>query len=100
MRFFYTYILQSLKDKKLYTGSTIDLRRRLTMHNEGKIYSTKNRRPFRLVYYEACINEHDARRREIYLKTSWGKRYIKSRIKFNLTGTNPLDKINNFYLTG
>lgn len=83
---FYTYILQSKKDNKFYTGYTNDLQNRLKLHNAGKVTSTKNRLPFRLVYYEACLNQHDATHREKYLKTSWGKRFIKARLKNYLTG--------------
>ena len=82
----YTYVLQSLKDDKFYTGSTNDLRRRVKKHEQGDIPSTRYRRPFKLIYYEACINDHDARLREKYLKTAWGKRYIKNRLKHYLTG--------------
>ena len=60
------------------------MRRRLREHNEGKVTSTKSRVPFVLIYYEACLNEHDARVREQYLKTAWGKRYIKNRLKTDL----------------
>jgi len=84
----YTYIIQSMKDKGFYTGSTGDLRRRLKEHNTGKVFSTKNRGPFKLIYYEACLNEQDARAREKYLKTGMGKRYLKNRLKhfLSLTG--------------
>ena len=77
----YTYVLESLKDHRWYTGSTNNLRQRFSDHNAGKIFSTKNRGPFILIYYEACLNEHDARVREKYLKSGMGKRYIKNRLK-------------------
>ena len=84
----YVYVLRSMKDNRYYTGSTNDLRKRFRMHNNGQVYSTKNRGPFELVYYEACINDHNARVRERYLKTGMGKRYIKNRLKhfLSLTG--------------
>jgi putative endonuclease len=88
---FYIYVLQSEKDMKFYTGSTSDLRKRFEKHNTGKCFSTRKRRPMQLIYYEACINESDARKREKYLKTSWGKRYIRNRLKTYLTGQTPLD---------
>jgi len=47
----------------------------------GRVNSTKNRRPLKLIYYEACINEEDARRRERYLKSGMGKKYLKNRLK-------------------
>jgi len=65
---FYVYILKSLKDKMLYTGSTNDLRKRLQQHNQGQVNSTKLRKPFIIVYYEAYKDEHDARIREKNLK--------------------------------
>ena len=70
----------------MYVGYSYDLRNRIQQHNEGLVQSTKNRRPLELVYYEACINQQDATHREKYLKTSWGKRYIKTRLKDYLTG--------------
>ena len=82
--YYYIYILKSLKDNQFYTGYTSDLKNRLDKHNKGKVISTKNRLPLKLVYFEGCLNQHDATHREKYLKTSWGKRYIKERLKNNL----------------
>lgn len=75
------YVLRSKKDKMLYTGSTNDLRARIERHNRGFVGATKGRRPLQLIYFEACIDIKDARRRETYLKTAWGKRYLKNRLK-------------------
>lgn len=85
----YTYVLKSLKDNRWYTGSTRNLKRRIKKHNNVEIQSTKNRKPFGIIYYEACLNEHDARTREKYLKTAWGTRYLKNRVKNYLTGNIP-----------
>jgi putative endonuclease len=74
-----------LKDDHFYTGYTSDLDRRLEEHNEGKVFSTKNRRPLVLVYFEGSKNQTDATRREKYLKTAWGKRYLKNRMRDYLT---------------
>ena len=65
---FYTYVLKSKKDQQLYIGSTNDLKRRFKEHNNGEVFSTKPRRPFELVYYEAYKAESDARNREKNLK--------------------------------
>jgi len=65
---FFVYILRSLKDNQLYVGSTDDLRRRIQEHNAGKSESTKFRKLFNLIYYEAYVSERDARRREYNLK--------------------------------
>ena len=81
---YYVYVLLSLKDKKFYVGYTDNLTDRLKLHETGQVASTRNRRPLKLIYYEACLNQQDATHREKYLKTSWGKRYIKGRIKLYL----------------
>lgn len=78
---FYVYVLRSLKDNKLYTGFSSDVHKRLEEHNLGKVLSTKYRRPFNLIYFEFCLNKFDAIRREKYLKTTYGKRYLYSRLK-------------------
>jgi len=75
-----------MKDKKLYAGSTKDLKLRFERHNNGLVESTKDRRPFRLIYYEACLNQSDATRREKYMKSYNGKRFLGRRLKSYLTG--------------
>lgn len=79
--YYYVYVLQSLKDKSWYTGYTADLKKRFLEHNKGFNYSTKSRCPWKLIYYEACIDEKDAKDRERYLKSGMGKRYLKNRLK-------------------
>ena len=79
--FYYTYVLQSQKSGNFYTGYTNDLRKRFKEHNEGKSEYTKGRGPYRLIYYEACLDEQDSKTRELYLKGGKGKRYLKSRLK-------------------
>ena len=83
---YYTYILRSKKDGNFYAGFTQDLKLRFDQHNKGQVESTKDRRPFKLIYYEACLNRDDATHREKYLKTYHGKAYIKKRLKSYLTG--------------
>ena len=77
---YYTYVLQSTEDGRWYTGVTGDLRARIADHLKGRVGSTRHRRPLRLIYYEACLSEADARRRERYLKTGKGKRSIRQRL--------------------
>ena len=81
---FYVYVLKSTKDKQFYVGYTNDLDQRILAHEGGKVYSTRRRRPIELVYYEACRQNRDALRREKYLKTTYGKRYIRNRLKDDL----------------
>ena len=85
MKYFYVYVLQSELDKNFYTGYTVNLEKRLKEHNSGKVISTKSRKPFNLIYWEGCLNQQDATKREKYLKSSWGKRYINNRISNYLT---------------
>ncbi|PIT97638.1 excinuclease ABC subunit C [Candidatus Berkelbacteria bacterium CG10_big_fil_rev_8_21_14_0_10_41_12] len=84
----YTYILQSKKDNCLYTGCTKDLRKRFDEHIQGRVYPTRARGPFKIIYYEACWDRGDAFAREKYLKSVYGKRYLKNRLKrfLSLTG--------------
>jgi len=77
----YVYILQSLKDGDFYTGMTNDLIRRVQKHNQQKVYSTRLRTPFVVVYYEAHRNKYDAAAREQFLKSGWGKNWIKRTLK-------------------
>lgn len=84
--FYYVYVLQSRRDRKFYTGFTKDLKLRFEQHQKGKVESTKNRGPFKLIYYEACLNQKDATHREKYLKTYLGKMFLRNRIKSYLTG--------------
>ena len=83
--FHYVYILQG-NVGNWYTGCTSDLKKRLKEHHDGKSNYTKHRGPYQLIYYEACLNSSDAYRRERYLKTGMGKRYLKNRLKQQLYG--------------
>jgi len=83
---YYTYVLQSKKDKKLYIGCTENLKVRFETHNSGGVVATSKRHPFVILYYEACVHKLDALRRERYLKTTYGGRYIKTRLKSYFTG--------------
>lgn len=78
---FYVYVLESVGSGDLYIGSTNDLKSRLIEHNRGLNFSTKRYIPWDLIYYEACLSESDARRRERYFKTTQGRRLLKRRLK-------------------
>ena len=87
---YFVYVLLSEKDNQFYTGYSTDLKRRIQEHNLGKVTSTKHRIPFILIYYEVCFNQQDSIHREKYLKSTYGKRYIRNRLK----------KIFGIYFTG
>jgi putative endonuclease len=78
---YYVYVLQSLKDNDFYTGYTNNLERRIKEHNDKAQFSTQNKAPFKLIYYEACIEKSDAITRERYLKSGMGKKYLRYRLK-------------------
>ena len=78
---FYTYILQSKKDKLLYIGFSEDLKQRILDHDNGLVSATKNRLPLQLIYYEACLNKESALKREKFFKTGYGRRFLKNRLK-------------------
>lgn len=77
---FYVYVLLSEKDKLLYTGYSDNLKSRYDAHANGFVKATRHRRPIKLIYYEAYINELDARRRELYLKGGNGKALLKNQL--------------------
>jgi putative endonuclease len=81
---FYVYILQSLKDNHFYIGFTSDLKRRLTQHAKGLSASTKFHRPYKLIHYEYFIDEKDAKIREEFLKSGFGRREFKKALKNTL----------------
>ena len=83
---YYTYVLQSKKDMDFYTGFTKNLKLRFEQHNKELVESTKDRGPFELIYYEACLDKEDATKREKYLKTFHGKMFLRRRLKSYLTG--------------
>lgn len=78
---YFVYILKSEKDDSLYIGYTSDLKRRFIEHNEGLALSTKHKRPYKLIFYEAFQDKRDAKNRESYLKSGWGFRSIKKMLK-------------------
>jgi putative endonuclease len=77
---YYTYVLKSRKDDKLYIGWTDDLKKRVKKHKMGLVQSTRYRRPLQLIYYEACLRKTKAIEREKSLKTGFGRAYLKRRL--------------------
>jgi len=81
---YYLYVLQSKVDKKLYIGYTSNLINRFKRHQNGEVISTRPRRPFEIIFYEAFKSKLDAKRRENYFKTSKGKSSLKQIIRSSL----------------
>ena len=78
---YYVYIIKSLTNGKLYTGFTRDLKSRFKKHKGRGVHTTKRMGELSLIFYEAFKSEEDAKRRELYLKTSKGKRALKLMLK-------------------
>lgn len=79
-RMYYVYFLL-LSNNDIYKGQATDLKQRVNDHKTGKVQSTKNFRPFKLIGYEAYILKSDALRREKYLKTTEGIRLLKQQYR-------------------
>lgn len=80
-KFYYVYILLSLRDRRFYIGLTNDLKRRIAEHKQGKNVSTAKRLPIELIFYEAFLSKKDAERRERYFKTTKGKTTLRQMIR-------------------
>lgn len=81
---YYIYVLFSLKDRKFYIGFTINLKNRLIGHAHGLVVSTRNRRPLKLIHYEYFIDKADAKAREVFLKSGFGRNQLKESLKRTL----------------
>lgn len=78
---YYVYVLHCIKDNGFYIGFTKDLKNRLSLHANGEIHSTKSRLPVKLLHYEYFIEEKDAKAREIFLKSGYGRNQLKDILK-------------------
>jgi putative endonuclease len=79
--FYVVYVLESQTKSWKYIGFTTNLKNRFEQHQNGHVFSTKSYRPLKLIYAELCTNKEDARRREQYLKTTKGRRFLAKRLK-------------------
>lgn len=82
---YFVYILFSLKDRKLYTGMSGNLKQRYQQHKRGEVNATKYRLPVLLIHYETYRSKTDAERREKYLKGGNGRASLKIQLKDDLT---------------
>jgi putative endonuclease len=77
---FYVYVLHSVKDKGLYIGYSGNLRKRLFEHKAGTAFATSYRGPWKLIYYEAYVEAVDATRREVFLKSGSGRKFLMKQL--------------------
>lgn len=81
---YFVYVLLSLNDHKFYIGYSQNLKQRISQHKNGEVKSTKNRRPLKLIHYNYFINEEDAKAREVFLKSGFGRNQLKKALKRTL----------------
>jgi putative endonuclease len=92
-RMYYVYLLYSETVRQCYVGWTTDIRRRLCEHNDGLSLATRNRGPYRLVYYEAYSHKEEALGRERCLKHRPNVlKQLKARLFNSLPGASSLPK--------
>lgn len=81
---YYVYVLFSIKDGKFYVGYSRFLNQRLKQHSRGKVLSTRNRRPLKIIHYEWFVNGNDAKSRERFLKSGFGREQLRASLKITL----------------
>ena len=81
---FFVYVLKSKLKNFLYVGYSTDYKERIKRYNNGDIQSTKSFRPYKLVFLEVYINKTDAKRRELYLKTTKGRTTLRTMLRDTL----------------
>ena len=77
---FFVYVLKSLRNNRLYTGSTNNLERRLHEHNSGQTKYTSYAGPFELIYQETYNTRVEAGKRERFLKSGRGREFLKLKL--------------------
>ena len=75
------YILKSQKDGSYYIGHTLDIDSRLERHNQGRVKSTKGKRPWTLAYHEEYPDRSSAMAREEDIKKRKSKKFIDSLVR-------------------
>ena len=78
---FYVYVVHSIADNGFYIGYSTDLKKRLAQHKQGAAIATRHRGPWKLIYYEAYIEQADAKGRERYLKSGGGRRFLRHQLQ-------------------
>ena len=74
------YVIYSQSNKKCYIGSSREASAdtRLQAHNGGKTKSTKSGRPWKIVHIEKYQTYSEARKRELFLKSGQGRKFLKN----------------------
>ncbi|HMN48291.1 MAG TPA: GIY-YIG nuclease family protein [Ignavibacteriaceae bacterium] len=78
---YYVYVLYSKKLEKRYVGSTENVERRIDEHNRGKNRFTKGGMPWIKIHLEEYASRSEAMKREKYLKSGVGRKFLDSLVK-------------------
>ena len=70
-----------MKEDGFYIGYSANLRARFTQHAQGRAFAASNRGPWKLIYYEAYLEQADALGRERYLKSGSGRKFLKTQLR-------------------
>jgi putative endonuclease len=76
LNMFFVYLLYSERLNKRYVGSSKDIENRLSEHNKGKSNFTKTGIPWKLIYNESYLTFSEARKREVFLKSGVGRKFL------------------------
>lgn len=78
---YYVYVLQNANDQSWYIGYSANLKQRIERHNKGDgARTTSRKKDWKLIYYEAYLDEQDAKGRERFLKSGSGRRFLKKQL--------------------
>ena len=77
MAAFWTYVLESLSGKGLYTGHTQDVEQRLAVHNQGRASYTSRGVPWRLMYSRGFDSRKQAIAHEREIKKIGARSFLK-----------------------
>jgi len=79
---FYVYILKSSQNNDMYIGSTEDVPKRLSLHNAGRVKSTKAYCPWILLEVREVESRSEAVKLEKFLKNHQQKEILRR--KYNM----------------
>ena len=83
----YVYVLINSKTKRKYIGYTNDIEKRTHQHiNNQRCKFTHKFGPFQLIFFEAYLNEQDARNAEVFFKSGYGREVLRDKLKNYLSG--------------
>ncbi len=81
-------LIVSSFQKLLFCNLTENIETRLQEHQNGRVRATKYRLPLILIHYETFSNKQDAKARERFLKSGFGRSQLKKALQNKLKQLN------------